>query len=106
MRDREQQVVVMGRAAKIDEAPWLKVPTASARQHDPGVRLGVTELMQAKLADPEHDRVVEQRRAVPVGGLVETVEQRDILRALGCRYGQGYLFSRPLDALKARAFPG
>ena len=37
---------------------------------------------------------------------VETVEQRDILRALGCRYGQGYLFSRPLDALKARAFPG
>ena len=35
---------------------------------------------------------------------VETVEQRDILRALGCRYGQGYLFSRPLDAERARAF--
>ncbi len=35
---------------------------------------------------------------------VETVEQRDILRALGCRYGQGYLFSKPLDHERARAF--
>ena len=35
---------------------------------------------------------------------VETVEQRDILRALGCQYGQGYLFSRPLDHARARAF--
>ncbi len=35
---------------------------------------------------------------------VETVEQRDILRALGCRYGQGYLFARPLDSERARAF--
>ena len=35
---------------------------------------------------------------------VETVEQRDILRALGCRYGQGYLFARPLDHEQARAF--
>ena len=35
---------------------------------------------------------------------VETVEQRDILRALGCQYGQGYLFSHPLDHDRARAF--
>jgi diguanylate cyclase (GGDEF)-like protein/PAS domain S-box-containing protein len=35
---------------------------------------------------------------------VETVEQRDILRALGCAYGQGYLFARPLDDERARAF--
>lgn len=35
---------------------------------------------------------------------VETAEQRDILRALGCRYGQGYLFARPLDHEQARAF--
>lgn len=35
---------------------------------------------------------------------VETVEQRDILRALGCQYGQGYLFSRPLDGGQARLF--
>jgi diguanylate cyclase (GGDEF)-like protein/PAS domain S-box-containing protein len=35
---------------------------------------------------------------------VETVEQRDILRSLGCNYGQGYLYSRPLDADRARAF--
>jgi len=37
---------------------------------------------------------------------VETIEQRDILRHLGCRYGQGYLFSRPLDQDRARAFVG
>jgi diguanylate cyclase (GGDEF)-like protein/PAS domain S-box-containing protein len=35
---------------------------------------------------------------------VETSEQLDILRSLGCRYGQGYLFSRPLDQERARAF--
>ncbi len=32
---------------------------------------------------------------------VETEEQRVQLRALGCKYGQGYLFSKPLDAEEA-----
>lgn len=31
-----------------------------------------------------------------VGEGVETAEQRDALAAIGCTYGQGYLFSRPL----------
>ena len=31
---------------------------------------------------------------------IETVEQRDILRALNCDYGQGYLFSRPLTDIE------
>ncbi|MEO5763386.1 MAG: EAL domain-containing protein [Vicinamibacteria bacterium] len=35
---------------------------------------------------------------------VETIEQHDILKGLGCRYGQGFLFSRPLDQDTARAF--
>ena len=29
---------------------------------------------------------------------IETIEQRDLLRRLGCVMGQGYLFSRPLSA--------
>ena len=29
---------------------------------------------------------------------VETIEQRDLLTAIGCDYGQGYLFSRPVAA--------
>jgi EAL domain-containing protein (putative c-di-GMP-specific phosphodiesterase class I) len=29
---------------------------------------------------------------------VETAEQREFLRGMGCRLYQGYLFSRPLDA--------
>ncbi|MFM9835300.1 MAG: EAL domain-containing protein [Methylophilaceae bacterium] len=29
---------------------------------------------------------------------VETIEQRDLLTAIGCDYGQGYLFSRPISA--------
>lgn len=29
---------------------------------------------------------------------VETVAQRDLLRSIGCDYGQGYLFARPLPA--------
>jgi EAL domain-containing protein (putative c-di-GMP-specific phosphodiesterase class I) len=28
---------------------------------------------------------------------VETAKQMAILRSLGCEYGQGYLFSRPMD---------
>lgn len=29
---------------------------------------------------------------------IETVEEADALRALGCRQGQGFLFSRPVRA--------
>jgi EAL domain-containing protein (putative c-di-GMP-specific phosphodiesterase class I) len=29
---------------------------------------------------------------------IETIEQAEILRDLGCDYGQGYLFSHPLDS--------
>jgi EAL domain-containing protein (putative c-di-GMP-specific phosphodiesterase class I) len=28
---------------------------------------------------------------------IETTAQRDILRAAGCDYGQGYLFAKPRD---------
>ncbi|OQX32493.1 MAG: diguanylate cyclase, partial [Candidatus Sedimenticola endophacoides] len=31
---------------------------------------------------------------------IERAEQRDILRAMGCDYGQGYLFSQALNALE------
>ena len=29
---------------------------------------------------------------------IETVEQYRLLREMGCRYGQGYLFARPMPA--------
>jgi diguanylate cyclase (GGDEF)-like protein/PAS domain S-box-containing protein len=35
---------------------------------------------------------------------VETREQLEILRALGCQYGQGYFFAKPLDTRSAEAF--
>jgi EAL domain-containing protein (putative c-di-GMP-specific phosphodiesterase class I) len=31
---------------------------------------------------------------------VESEDQRDLLRELGCDYGQGYLFAKPIDALE------
>lgn len=34
---------------------------------------------------------------------VETFEQLELLRSLKCEYGQGYLFSKPVDAEKATA---
>ena len=40
---------------------------------------------------------------------VETLEQRDTLRELGCRYGQGFLFSRPVSSeriTKLLSLPG
>ncbi len=35
---------------------------------------------------------------------IETTQQLDILRSLGCKAGQGYLFSRPVDAATAEDF--
>jgi EAL domain-containing protein (putative c-di-GMP-specific phosphodiesterase class I) len=35
---------------------------------------------------------------------VETSEQAAILRNLGCPYGQGYFFSRPVDSEQARSY--
>jgi diguanylate cyclase (GGDEF)-like protein/PAS domain S-box-containing protein len=35
---------------------------------------------------------------------VETAQQRDLLAAMGCDYGQGYLFSRPVPAADFEAF--
>jgi EAL domain-containing protein (putative c-di-GMP-specific phosphodiesterase class I) len=34
---------------------------------------------------------------------VETLEQLELLRSLKCEYGQGYFFSKPVDAEKATA---
>jgi len=35
---------------------------------------------------------------------VETIEQLQIIRGLGCRYFQGYLFTHPMNVLQAEAF--
>ena len=35
---------------------------------------------------------------------IETVEQLEHLKTLGCEYGQGYLFAKPLAAVAATAF--
>ena len=35
---------------------------------------------------------------------IETSQQLETLRSLGCTFGQGYLFSPPLDGAQARAF--
>jgi EAL domain-containing protein (putative c-di-GMP-specific phosphodiesterase class I) len=35
---------------------------------------------------------------------VETVEERDLAAEVGCRYGQGYLFARPMPAEKVTAW--
>lgn len=35
---------------------------------------------------------------------IETRKQRDLLIAVGCDYGQGYLFSKPLSAMDFEAF--
>ena len=35
---------------------------------------------------------------------VEEIEQQDALRDLGCEYGQGYLFSKPISRMKIESF--
>jgi EAL domain-containing protein (putative c-di-GMP-specific phosphodiesterase class I) len=35
---------------------------------------------------------------------IETIEQLDILKSLGCTYGQGYLLSRPIDGSRVLGY--
>jgi diguanylate cyclase (GGDEF)-like protein/PAS domain S-box-containing protein len=52
------------------------------------------------------DAILRMARALDlevVAEGLETDEHLDVLRRLGCRYGQGYLFSRPVDAATATA---
>jgi EAL domain-containing protein (putative c-di-GMP-specific phosphodiesterase class I) len=37
---------------------------------------------------------------IPIAEGIETVQQRDLLIAAGCDYGQGYLFSKPLPEIE------
>lgn len=45
-------------------------------------------------------RVAQSLEMKTVAEGIETVEQAQIVRSLGCDKGQGYLFSRPIDALE------
>jgi predicted signal transduction protein with EAL and GGDEF domain len=71
--------------------PWdiLKIDRSfvSEIEHGNGKR-GIVHTM----IDLAHDLIID---VVAEG--VETVEQADALRALGCQYAQGYFFSKPLD---------
>ena len=37
---------------------------------------------------------------------IETTQQRDLLHAAGCDYGQGYLFSKPVTAIEFETLLG
>ncbi|TML07876.1 MAG: EAL domain-containing protein [Actinobacteria bacterium] len=52
------------------------------------------------------DAILRMARALDlevVAEGLETTEHLDVLRRLGCRFGQGYLFSRPVDVSAASA---
>jgi len=57
------------------------------------------------LADPDGDPrlvrgIIELAHSLGLALVAEGIEvpeQRDALRVLGCRYGQGFLFARPLE---------
>jgi EAL domain-containing protein (putative c-di-GMP-specific phosphodiesterase class I) len=61
----------------------------------------VTRITQGDQAMHIVKTIIELARALGMDVVaegVETREQRNLLRDLGCRYGQGFLFSRPLSA--------
>ncbi|TFD87775.1 EAL domain-containing protein [Cryobacterium serini] len=69
---------------------WLKIDMTSIRgieksSRDRGMVEGIL-----RLADALHLDVVAEG--------IETEGQRDLLREMGCRYGQGYYFARPSPA--------
>ena len=72
----------------------------------PADSLKIDRLFVRDIADSPYDAAIARAiitlaqsidlRVIAEG--VETVEQRDLLEALSCRYMQGFLFSRPLPA--------
>jgi EAL domain-containing protein (putative c-di-GMP-specific phosphodiesterase class I) len=72
----------------------------------PFSNLKIDRWLVADLAtDPQVKRTVEmlvtlarQQKFTLTGEGIETEEQRQILRELGCNYGQGYLIARPMPA--------
>jgi diguanylate cyclase (GGDEF)-like protein len=73
-------------------------------------RLKIDRSFVAAMNDPQRLRVVrtiatlahDLGKALVAEG-VETPEQLERLRSMGCEYGQGWLFSRPMDAAQAEA---
>ncbi len=73
-------------------------------------RLKIDRSFIAAMSDPTRLRVVRTIATLAhdlgkglVAEGVETPDQLERLRAMGCEYGQGWLFSRPMDAAQAEA---
>jgi EAL domain-containing protein (putative c-di-GMP-specific phosphodiesterase class I) len=74
-------------------------------KHFPVDALKIDKLFIKCLPNDEHDAAIASAiigmahsldlKVVAEG--VETAEQRDFLRDLGCNYGQGYFFSEPVS---------
>ncbi|MGZ6143621.1 MAG: putative bifunctional diguanylate cyclase/phosphodiesterase, partial [Myxococcales bacterium] len=73
-------------------------------------RLKIDRTFVSAMSDPHRLRIVrtiatlahDLGKALVAEG-VETVDQLERLRSMGCEFGQGWLFSRPMDAAQADA---
>lgn len=70
-------------------------------------RAFVVELARDRRGSSLAETILQMAVALGLRSVAEGIEDLDqvaILRALGCNYGQGYLFARPLDAASFRDF--
>ena len=73
-------------------------------------RLKIDRSFVAAMSDPNRLRIVRTIATLAhdlgkglVAEGVETPEQLELLRGMGCEFGQGWIFSRPMDAGQAEA---
>ena len=73
-------------------------------------RLKIDRSFVAAMSDPNRLRIVRTIATLAhdlgkglVAEGVETLEQLELLRGMGCEFGQGWIFSRPMDAAQAEA---
>lgn len=82
---------------------YLRTIAADELKIDKSLVAGVDRSEEARfILDAVLDLARSLRFTVVVEG-IERPEQRDELLALGCRYGQGFLFDRPKPAAEALA---
>ena len=67
----------------------------------------VDEILEHESAKELVSKIVEIANSLGMGVVaegVETQEQLEVLRTMGCTYAQGYLIAKPLPALEAVEF--
>jgi diguanylate cyclase (GGDEF)-like protein/PAS domain S-box-containing protein len=111
MRETLQELLAMGVGVELDDF-GTGYSSLTLLHHFPGDKLKIDRSFVATLAEREESEFIVRSivwlahslglRVIAEG--IDRPDQIDTLRALGCEYGQGFYFARPLPAAELEEF--